>query len=344
MRMMGEQPAMAVIETALRTGGYLDANAVVHFEPLTGGVASDIWRLRGAHEDVVVKMALERLRVEADWRVAVSRNAAEVAWLKQVKNILPDNVPDVIYHDREHGFFVMNYYPADRYPVWKGELLAGRIDPSFARSVGTALAKIHSSTSGKVDLAEKVNSDELFRDIRIAPYLFWLVQFDTSLAEPVSALNAQLLANKKVLVHSDISPKNILVGPQGPVFLDAEGAWYGDPAFDLAFCLNHLLLKSLFLPGCAKKLAESFEELCSGYLAAVDWEEPREVERRACRLLPALMLARVDGKSPVEYLRSPELKSSIREFSAPQMLSANDDLSLLLDAWAQALGKSGNSE
>ncbi len=59
-------------------------------------------------------------------------------------------------------------------------------------------------------------------------------------------LSAGTLAAKIALVHGDVSPKKVPAGPRGPVFLDAECAWYGDPAFDLAFCLNHLLLKCLW--------------------------------------------------------------------------------------------------
>ena len=100
------------------------------------------------------------------------------------------------------------------------------------------------------------------------------------------------------LVHGDVSPKNILVAPQGPIFLDAECAWYGDPAFDLAFCLNHLVLKSFWVPNPA--LRACFESLKDHYLAGVTWES--SIEERVATLLPGLLLARVDGKSPVEYL------------------------------------------
>jgi aminoglycoside phosphotransferase (APT) family kinase protein len=104
------------------------------------------------------------------------------------------------------------------------------------------------------------------------------------------------------LVHGDVSPKNILAGPDGPVFLDAECAWYGDPAFDLAFCLNHLLLKCLWVPAVAPKFLEAYSALAEAYLAGLSWEGRNELEERTARLLPGLMLARVDGKSPVEYL------------------------------------------
>src|SRR3546814_2979244 len=64
----------------------------------------------------------------------------------------------------------------------------------------------------------------------------------------------------------------ILIGPDGPIFLDAECAWYGDPAFDLAFCLNHLLLKCLWTPRATAGFLSCFDALSRRYPEGVDWE------------------------------------------------------------------------
>src|SRR4029079_8746017 len=109
-------------------------------------------------------------------------------------------------------------------------------------------------------------------------------------------------STKRVLVHGHFSPKNLLIGPAGPGILDAECAWYGDPAFDLAFVLNHLLLKGAWQPQWRARYGEAFTALAAAYLRHVAWEPPDNCEERAAALLPALMLARIDGKSPVEYL------------------------------------------
>ena len=100
--------------------------------------------------------------------------------------------------------------------------------------------------------------------------------------------------------------------PGNPVFLDAECAWFGDPAFDLAFCLNHLLLKCLWTPSSTVGFLDAFGVLAARYLAHVDWEEPEALDARAARLLPGLLLARVDGKSPVEYLTDEADKNTVR--------------------------------
>ena len=129
-----------------------------------------------------------------------------------------------------------------------------------------------------------------------------------------------------------MSPKNILAGPAGPVFLDAECAWYGDPAFDLAFCLNHLLLKCLWVPSAFPAFLEAYFVLAAAYLQGVSWEERSRVENRTARLLPALMLARVDGKSPVEYLTD-QGKAIIRRVSRALLVNpvhTLDEVSVVL--------------
>ncbi|MGH8726236.1 MAG: phosphotransferase family protein, partial [Burkholderiales bacterium] len=136
---------------------------------------------------------------------------------------------------------------------------------------------------------------------------------------------------KQCLVHGDVSPKNILVGSRGPVFLDAECAWYGDPAFDLAFCLNHLLLKCLWVPRARDAFLECFSALSGAYLQGVSF---KGVEERTASLLPALLLARVDGKSPVEYLTE-ESKQLVRTV-ARGLLVRSSTLQQIRQAWQKS--------
>ena len=138
------------------------------------------------------------------------------------------------------------------------------------------------------------------------------------------------------LVHGDVSPKNILVGPQGPVFLDAECAWYGDPAFDLAFCLNHLLLKGLWVPVRRKAFLKCFDVLSEAYLQGATWEAAAAIESRTATLLPGLLLARVDGKSPVEYLTAESAKDFVREIAGRLLQSPPATLAEVRDAWQRS--------
>jgi hypothetical protein len=128
-----------------------------------------------------------------------------------------------------------------------------------------------------------------------------------------------------------------LVGPQGPVFIDAECAWFGDPAFDLAFCLNHLLLKCLWVPWAAGRLLAAFQSLTETYLDVVDWEPGQDIDRRAARLLPGLFLARIDGKSPVEYLTEERDKHTVRRIARSLLACPPDCLAEIRKVWASEI-------
>src|SRR5205085_10506938 len=136
-------------------------------------------------------------------------------------------------------------------------------------------------------VAQTFANDAVFHSIRLEPYLEATARAHPALASVLMALSCETLATKIALVHGDVSPKNILVGKRGPIFLDAECAWFGDPAFDVAFCLNHLLLKCLWVPSAAERFLAAYDALEDAYVKRVTWEPTEDVERRTARLLPA---------------------------------------------------------
>jgi aminoglycoside phosphotransferase (APT) family kinase protein len=319
--------------------GLVGANEEVCLTPLTGGVASDILRVDAPGRRFVVKRALARLRVAAEWHAPVERNAFEVAWLETAARIAPGAAPRILGHDRASGLFAMEFLPADTHPVWKAELMAGRVDPAFAAAVGARIAAIHAATAGKPALAERFDTLHIFRPIRLDAYLTATGERHPRLAHRLAALVEATAACRIALVHGDVSPKNILVGRQGPIFLDAECAWYGDPAFDLAFCLNHLLLKMIPRPDRRRELLESFDALTAAYRDRVAWERPEALEARAAALLPALCLARIDGKSPVEYITRDEDRARVRRMAMPLVAEPPRRLAALRAAWAEDPGE-----
>lgn len=301
---------------------------------LTGGVSSDLWRVELPGRSFCVKRALARLKVAADWQAPLSRNAAECAWLRYAAQHIPDNVPAVLAHDADAGAFAMAYLPPERYPVWKAQLMAGQVDPALADAVGRTLGRLHAVSAGDPAVAREFANDENFEALRLDPYLRATAHGHPDLAGVLDELAARTARTRLALVHGDVSPKNILAGPAGPVLLDAECAWYGDPAFDLAFCLTHLLLKCVAVPGHRTELKESADRLTAAYLAEAVWEPVAELEHRVTTLLPALLLARVDGKSPVEYLTDPADRDLVRR-SARTLLTTTPPSTLagILEAW-----------
>ena len=302
------------------------------FEALAGGVSSDIWRVDLRTGPVVVKRALPRLRVAQVWEAPVERNRYERQWLETANAIVPGVAPKVLAGDG--GMFAMEYLPA--YPVWKDELRAGRAVPAFAADVGRKLCAIHNATARRADIAARFATDANFHAIRLEPYLLAAARVHASLGDQLERLSRITSQTRLALVHGDVSPKNILVGPQGAVFLDAECAWYGDPAFDLAFCLNHLLLKGIWVPGCKFRYLDCFDAVSNAYREKIGWEEKSALEQRAASLLPGLLLARVDGKSPVEYLTADSDRNFVREFAGRFLASPPSTLSEIRQAWQKS--------
>ncbi|TXS89511.1 aminoglycoside phosphotransferase family protein [Parahaliea maris] len=320
------------LQASLLGMGLLQPGETCSAEPLTGGVASDIWYVRAGDREFCVKRALERLRVERDWRVPTHRNAFEVAWLEIAAGIAPDCVPRVLGHDSAAGIFAMEYFPPGRFRNWKQELSGGVVDLETVERLAGLLVRIHSATAHDSTLAARFDDGELFFQLRLEPYLHGAAEGHPEVRDRLLALSTQVAASRQVLVHGDVSPKNILVGEETIVLLDAECACLGDPAFDLAFCLNHLLLKCLWVPEASSLLLQAFERLAGRYLAAVDWEAPGPLERRVAELLPGLLLARVDGKSPVEYLEE-TAREVVRGFARQNLLSPPASLDQLSNNW-----------
>ncbi len=323
------------IRAALARMGLIGHAVQPTMTPLAGGVSSDIVLVEADTARFCVKRALARLKVAADWRAPVERNHAEAEWMRAAGAILPAAVPRVLGEDRELGLFAMSYLDPGTHPVWKNLLRDGGAKPETATQVGTALARIHAATAGDRDVAMRFATDATFYAIRLEPYLVATGRAHPDLAGALEALVRTTGETKRALVHGDISPKNILVGPEGPLFLDAECAWYGDPAFDAAFCLNHLLLKCLWRPAQAARFLDMFDRLTAAYLAGAQWEPRGEIEARVARLLPALMLARIDGKSPVEYVTNESQRDLVRRFTTPLIQSAAAGLAAIRAGWAR---------
>jgi len=322
------------IAAALVRMGVVGSQEKLRCEPLDGGVSSEIWRVDVPGRRLCLKRALPQLKVAQQWEAPTIRNHHEYAWFRIAGRICPEAVPRLIGQDSAHGLFVMEYLEPGMYPVWKNQLRDGRADPAIAAAVGARLAQIHAATAGDHEIARMFATDDSFYALRIEPYLIAPTRLHADLAVPLGRLAHATARTRLALVHGDISPKNILIGRRGPIFLDAECAWYGDPAFDLAFCLNHLLLKCLWNKRAASRFLGCFDQLAETYLERVEWEPREDLENRTAHLLPALLLARIDGKSPVEYVDSEIDKGRVRRTARALLLNPVDRLYAVREAWS----------
>ena len=312
----------------------LKRGETAHWTPLSGGVSSDIWRVCLPDKTLCVKRALGRLKVKAYWQAPTERNIYEWEWFRFVHRNFPGIVPRPVAHDPEMQMLAMEFLAPEDFKNWKIELLKGETNADFAAKVGELLGKIHARSAFDKEIAARFATDEIFYALRIEAYLLAAAEKHAGAARQIRAIAEKTFSAKIALVHGDVSPKNILIGRAAPVFLDAETAWFGDPAFDLAFCLNHFLLKAAFQPQFAKGYRSCFESFAESYLSQVTWEQREGIEARTAHLLPVLYLARVDGKSPVEYITDEKIKNRIRQSALRLIENPKSRLSELIDLLA----------
>lgn len=330
------QPDQSLL-AALRHGGLIGDAAAADFEALAGGVSSDIWKVTVPARTFCVKRALAKLKVAADWSAPVERNRYEVAWTRIAHRIVPGAAPEILFHDPAEMCCAMTYLSPGDHRLWKRELRDGRADPADAAEVGRRLGCIHAATANDPQVAAQFPRSDIFHAIRLEPYLEATAAVHPDLRAALFGLSRRTGATRLVMIHGDVSPKNILLGPAGPVFLDAECACIGDPAFDLAFCLNHLLLKCLWNRAARGGFFACFDAMTQAYLDEVNWEPAAATEQRAASLLPGLLLARVDGKSPVEYIQTDGDRARVRRCARALLAAPPVALAQVSAAWKKEL-------
>src|SRR6266851_217575 len=262
----------------------------------------------------VLKQALGKLRVQADWfsdRERVFRESAAMRWL--APHLPPASLPEVVFEDRENCLFAMTAGPREA-ETWKALLMRGEADAGVAKAIGGMLAKMISA-SWRDPQAKRVFGDQtVFDQLRLDPYYRTTAARHPDLKPQFERLMRESQARRVSLVHGDWSPKNFLVAGDRVMAIDFEVIHFGDPSFDSAFLLNHLLLKSFYRRDWAARfahLAERFwESFTSRLPGGTGWIECATILHLGC-----LLLARIDGKSPGEYIQNEGMRRRIRDLA-----------------------------
>jgi 5-methylthioribose kinase len=336
--------------------GWLPLGQAARAEALAYGVSNLVVRVMPeTGDDLVLKQSREKLRVQADWRSRLDRIYREIDALAFLNQILPaGSVPRLLAEDRENYAFAMEALPAN-HRVWKGVLLAGEANGDVAARLGGLLATVHSATSDIAPLVERFGDLTVFDELRLDPFYRYVARQFPEAAPALESLVAESLAARYGLVLADFSPKNVLLVPEPSapptasgavvervVLVDFETAHLGDPAFDLGFFLSHLVLKAV-------RFVDRFHEYA--FLTYRFWDGYRAVRKQASKTIafvpamkrPALfartlkhfaacLWARLDGKSPVDYLPEEPRRRALRNL-ARQLLCEP----VLLTEWEQVL-------
>jgi 5-methylthioribose kinase len=282
--------------------GWGVSNVVLRIEPEIG-------------PPLVLKQSRELLRTRAEWRSRLDRIWREADVLRLLERLVPGAAPRLLYEDRPNYLLVME--AIDRHHVvWKEALLAGRIDLSLAETLGTLLARIHTTTWHNAEVAEALNDARAFDELRLDPYYRRLAAVHPSLAPVLRSLIESSQSRRHALVLGDFSPKNILLIPGGLRIVDFETGHYGDPPFDLGFFLTHLALKGVRAGAADDRCFALAQRFWTTYITAMSplIAADDSFEQRCVTHWTACLLARIDGKSPVDYLDESQ-QNLVRRFA-----------------------------
>jgi aminoglycoside phosphotransferase (APT) family kinase protein len=304
----------------LHNTGRVAADERLEVTFLAGGVSNVVLlveRPARPGERFVLKQARGQLRVAEPWFCSVERIWREVAYLRACEELLDPppsegeltaSTPAVLWEDRANYAFAMQTAPVEQ-TTWKSRLLAGDYDLRLARLAGNLLGQLHARTWLEPAIAAEFADLQFFEDLRVDPYYRHLVRTRPELAPAILELISSLHDNRRCLVHGDFSPKNLLAHAGGLMLIDCEVGHFGDPAFDLGFVLTHLVLKetlrdSSVLAGDALQ-APLPREFLGAYWdvlrPVIATEETGYLQSRMRTNLGGCLLARLAGKSPVEY-------------------------------------------
>jgi aminoglycoside phosphotransferase (APT) family kinase protein len=280
-------------------------------------------------EALVIKRPRERLAVAADWMIARDRAFNEVACLQYLGSILPvGSVPRVRFVDRKRYLFAMEVLPAPR-STWKEQLFAGTVSELTAIRVADLLALMHRRSSEDPQLAESFTREDVFVDARIDPFHREVGRQHPELAAAIEAEIDRVHRAKRVLTWGDASPKNVFVYPDRVCFFDVEIAHWGDPAFDVAYFLTHLILKATVLKAIRGQVLGCAAAFWAAYQRSVPaWDG---LEANTLTEVGCLLLARIEGKSPAAYVRESADQQAVIALGSRLVAGRIETVSELLD-------------
>ena len=294
----------------LTTRGYIKSGETVSFTNLHGGVSNRTVKVAWADgRGWVLKQALAKLRVDVDWFSSPERIGVEAKALRCLNRLAPPGTtPAFIFEDLTQHLMGMEAIP-EGHENWKTVLLSGRIISDHFEQLGRLLGAIHRRSSEAISEVRQLFSDTTyFENLRLEPYYLYTARNTEEASDFLNALAQETVLHKDCLVHGDFSPKNTLIYQNKLILLDYEVVHVGDPGFDLGFALTHFLSKAHHLPTERYRLAcaaELFWQVYREEIAQLNWA--KELEQRVVRHTLGCLLARVAGKSPLEYLTSAEM-------------------------------------
>lgn len=288
-------------------------------EVLTGGVSNVVIAITTANQKLVLKQALAELAVSEKWEADQRRAIVEANAIELFHKLTPNQVPKLIFLDPDRFILVLERVPVGS-TVWKSDLLAGVINPDIGLKLGATLASWHNYGEKSAEAKIKFMEDSLFEQLRIDPFYRFVATKNPQIEVPIRKLINELEGDKTTVVHGDFSPKNIMVATNDDIYiLDFEVTHVGNPVFDLAFLTAHLLCK--FFRTDDRLHAKLLANTAISFMK--EYQTLRRISPSVTRHAALIALARVEGKSPVNYL-STDAQQKLQVFTKDVLASSEN--------------------
>ena len=301
----------------------IENNNIVSITPLKGGVSCEIYRVDTKYKSYCVKKALKKLKVKKNWYADPIRSYYEFLWLKKAKKILPNSIPEVLHFNKKHNFLIIEYLDMKKFTNLKDDLLKGNVNIPVISTLSKKLCFIHASLKSTYNKKIFQPHNFNFINLRVDPYIIELIKEYPQLKNNIYEVASFLKNNHHTVIHGDFTPKNILVSKTEQIILDAEVANYGDPVFDIISLINHLIIKLIYVKKNKKLFINALKKSFNDYFSNVTWEDKQIIVKRSLSLIPLMILARIDGKSPAEYLTQKKNKNTLRKI-ALELIATHD--------------------
>jgi 5-methylthioribose kinase len=327
---------MLDVNNFIELKGYLKHNGLasdetsIVIDPLPGGVSCTVLKITTDKGRYVLKQALTKLKVKQEWLSDIERTNVEKQALKFLPSVIPNTTPALVFEDEANFLFLMDCAP-DGSENWKQLLMSGECNPAVASTIGEILGDLHQRTHDHPEAMRLFGEKKYFVQLRVDAFFGFLKQVHPDLSPAIDRHMAQCLSLETSLVTGDYSPKNILVNGAQVIPIDFEVIHYGDSSFDLGFLTTHLTLKSIYFSQRADDYVALLRKAVEGYFSRVHFMDRRVLEKRAVQQLAWIMLARVDGKSPAEYITADSDKDLIRKTSRLIISSDMDKYEQVID-------------
>ncbi len=327
----GGAPASTV--ELLRAMGLLAPGEAAHETPLRGRRGARVSRVALESRTVCVKRTGEATPHGPASPGRAPHFGAEARWCRAAQAIAPGSVPALLGEHPSGCALAMEDLPASEFPSWQSRLAAGQVEPWVAAEAAHLIGRIHAATAHNVAVRQQFEAHNAFFAERLAEIFERAAAANPDCAWELRRREGALATARVALVHGDLVPANILVGPRGPVLVDADCAHFGDPMADVASLLAELMVRQAAHAQLRRDYVACCEAFLRGYMAQIDWEMPEHAEARIAALVPAYVLGAILAGG-VATLVSERGRAALRAL----VLAPPERLADLCAAWLDAVG------